>query len=776
MKILHDITTVNTQSATSEASGYGIANGVDYTNFKQWRSTSKVQQTITLNFTGSIDLISIFGCNVPTITIAGISKTLVKDDLIGDYRGTFSTIATSSIAIVIPVQASEDAYFKMSAIVIGNKTELENVVYPFGMQLVNPTYKTTNDSGYPAKIAKGENYRLIEIKRDNLDYSDIEGLAEIKQSIKKGQTFVLFADDSDAGECYLGTRVDTFQYTETSNDFGQDSLILEETGGKPYNIRVLFELATTPIQYWSTETLKYTLSSPKSYKGRVLERGSIKDSLQDNFSQHVSLYKTSIVLDNADNNIFDLNVSEDLRGIDITRKIVDLDTETVLDTRIFTVQKPTFNKTKATLELEDQDLSLWHVRHPERTWEDSIGTLPAQSNAIGATIPDYFGYNYNVPLYYLDSDYGITHYYLYQMCTSFISSVEQVYRDGELVDSSEWTYISVTPPTVNYHNFVIFFKEQMNFANTLHNMTVDIKGMLVDGYGTTFTDNPVACFKWWLEERVGVTCNATSFTAAEAVADTLNLKIGGGVFGNVEAIDWRNEFLLACRGAKFWKGSLGYEIEIPVYQSTTDEDFNESNMVIDSYGKTNVDRFVNTVNVNYYFDLSTNKYIYQNSKDAGKSFGTTKEYNLKLINDHATASRISQYLSNKFLYNDAVLKFNTGNDGVGLREGDIIGVTHSLYNLSDSRFEIQTITGNKNIITIEAKEYSEDIFDYTAEASPDPIVSGGARSGDDVTTLIVRDGVSNQAFIDLPTSENGDVKSKVHLWYDSVNNVVKANT
>ncbi len=600
MKLLYDITAVNSQTATSEATGYDIDNAVDSTNFKQWRSTSKVQQTIVLNFTGTIDSIAIIGANFSAITIGGVAKTLIKDDLIGDYRGFFSTAATSSLTLIVTAQTSSYTYFKISAIVIGAETALENVIYPFGMQLVNPSYKTTTDAGYPAKVAKGENYRLIEIKRDNLDYADITAFAEIKQEIKHGQTFVLFADDSNVGECYLGTRAEALEYTELADDYGQDSLILEETGGKPYNLRTLVEISlTASTLYYALESLRFPVSSPVQYTRRLLSAGTIKDALQDNYSQFQSLSTTTITLDNLDNAIKVIHDAENLRGKTVVIKKVDLDTDTVLKSVSFTVEGASFTQEKATFSLERSELDIWHVNHPKSKFNlTDHPDIPDGANILGKGVPKYYGEVKNVPCFYTQADL-INDKYYYEIQGSVSESIDNVYRDGILVDVGEYTkYLDSSGITE-----IVFDLEQKNFQGGLYTITADIKGQKPSG---TYSENPVTCFKHWLENDVGVTCNATTFTAAETVASSLNLKVGGGFLNETEAIDLREQWKLTCRGAEFTKGASGWEIVIPVYESSTDVDLTDSNFSYSGEGESKASSFVNNITVSYYYDYAGN--------------------------------------------------------------------------------------------------------------------------------------------------------------------------
>lgn len=759
MKILHDLTTVSSLTVTSEASGYSKENAVDLSNFKQWRSTSKVQQTIVLNFTGSINSIAIFGANFSDITIDGTPQTLIKDTLMGDYRGCFTVDTTSSITLIVTVQTVDELYYTLSAIAIGNDNDLNNVVYPFNSRLVNPVHRVRLESENENKKAKGQNYRLIELRRKALDFDGIGDLSEIKQLIGKGDNFVLYTETP--GECFLGTRTDSFSYTESFGELGSDSLILEETGGKSYNTRQLIEITLdSSTLYYATETLKFPLSSPVQYIGKIISSGTTRDILADDYSQHAPIPSIKISLDDRDGTIEAVDRQEDLRGKTVTRKTVDMDTDTVISVRVFTVRDVSFSQTTATFDLQSQNLELWHIKHPKLTFKAKLPNvvLPPDSNALGKTIPFYYGPCFNVPCFYVQSETGE---YLYVVSKGELESIVNVYRDNVLVDPSEYTtYVS------DGLHYLDFPKEQLDFTTRLHNITADVLGLKVDG--GSYSANNILCFQHWLENEVGVTVNASSFATAETVSDDLLLAMGGGIIGDLEAIDWRNHFLLACRGARLWLGDNGYEVEIPEYKSSDDAVFTSDNIIeIISNKKASVSNFVNNVTTKFRQDYTTLEFLLENDKTCGKAFGTDKEYKLLLINDWDVASTITQWLRNTFLFGDRTIVYKTGRDAEGLKEGSIVKVSYPKPYFDEARFMISEISKTREEATITATEYSESIYDRVHDPISGGLPTGGARSGDDVTSLIARDGAGIQTYFYLPSSAGGSAKTKLQVYNDS---------
>jgi len=247
---------------------------------------------------------------------------------------------------------------------------------------------------------------------------------------------------------------------------------------------------------------------------------------------------------------------------------------------------------------------------------------------------------------------------------------------------------------------------------------------------------------------VGVTCNATTFTAAETIATSLNLKVGGGIVNETEAIDLREQWKLACRCAELTKGASGWEIVIPEYESTTDADFTDSNITYKGRGESKASAFVNNVTVSYYYDYKENSYLKTNEKSCSKAYGTDKAYKLQLVNDDETASRIAQYIRNSFLYGDETLECETGRDGSALLEGNILGITTTKPSLTDARYKIKTISRSKSKVGLSLSEYSTDIFTWVDDsadyepAPPDPetIATAPAIPSGFATTNIV-DGI-----------------------------------
>ena len=85
----YNIIDVTSGSATSFASGYPLTNIYDEYKkpWKVWRSTSLVQQTITLNFTATMNAITLFNCNFKQISIGGSTYDLGLESEIVEYRG-----------------------------------------------------------------------------------------------------------------------------------------------------------------------------------------------------------------------------------------------------------------------------------------------------------------------------------------------------------------------------------------------------------------------------------------------------------------------------------------------------------------------------------------------------------------------------------------------------------------------------------------------------------------------------------------------------------------
>ena len=253
MIFVYVITTVVSSEASSEASGYELANALDYESpWLMWRSTSTGAQTITLNYSGSIDSLALLGTNFENVNIkaggwfAGdgwfadgwfeggesSSETLGYLRLMNEYRGLIIfTSRDSKIVFEIPAQGTlgGESYFTMSAIIIGNKTIIaRRPVSPMNKMLALPVSEITLESQIPKKAALGNKYHTINLNRKGMDISDLNEFRDIKRAVGKTDAFIFYENMNEKGKVFLVRRIEDFSYHKDDYHDFQDGMAMEE--------------------------------------------------------------------------------------------------------------------------------------------------------------------------------------------------------------------------------------------------------------------------------------------------------------------------------------------------------------------------------------------------------------------------------------------------------------------------------------------------------------------------------------------------------------------
>ncbi len=500
--------------------------------------------------------------------------------------------------------------------------------------------------------------------------------------------------------------------------------------------RILIEIALdSGTVYFSEEDMLFPLSAPVQYEGLIQDPGSIIKSLTDIYSGSARLSSFNFTLSNVENEIDKLNLTEEFRKKIVTLKKINIDTDSVSETYTFTIKNVKIKNDVAVFSCEERELTVAIENFPRnKITLDLFPNIPNGSNALSAGINTWFGFCYNIPAFYISENLG-TDTYIYLIGYGDIHSIVNVYRDGVLVSPSQYVLLNF-----GGYALIVFNQIQKDYQGGYYNITLDIKGIKLDG---TFKDNAARCFQEYLTNAVwgwGGTVDSTFFNAAITVCDNLALKAGGGIAGEKNGEAWKNEFLKICLGGIFTTGVNGYELVIPEnFISTSEASFDKHNMeVIDDY-KTDEDKFVKDVNVDYWFDVSQNKFLKNNEKSvSGVGFGTKKDFKLYLTNDDLTASRIAQRLRNKFEYQDRRLVIEPGIDGSPLNDGSIVDITLPVKNLNAAFFEVERASKKGHVYSITAKAYSENIFDHVTEIyQPSPPAGPGLSAPDDITDLVI---------------------------------------
>lgn len=230
MKILYDITGVSSSNVTSEQTGYELDKALDYEKPRdKWRSEDLAEQTITLNFTGDVDCIALFGGNFTDITINGSPVNLALDRLTRTYKGFFTfTPVSSSIDIVIAAQSVLEAYYTLSGIVIGNYEEVCNSIFPVNRSWMQQIHGVKLEGGWMSEEPKDNGYNIIEIVRNKQERNSLIEFNNLKKIVEKTEIFVLYEDMGIINRCYLCRRTDARTYSENRHDRYTDNIKLRE--------------------------------------------------------------------------------------------------------------------------------------------------------------------------------------------------------------------------------------------------------------------------------------------------------------------------------------------------------------------------------------------------------------------------------------------------------------------------------------------------------------------------------------------------------------------
>jgi len=505
--------------------------------------------------------------------------------------------------------------------------------------------------------------------------------------------------------------------------------------------RVLIEIAlTAETQRVAWEDMIFPVSDPYAYEGRIISPGAITSRLADLTSSSAASQKISFSLADIDGKLQALREAEDWRGKVVTIKRADIDTDTVLETHTFTVDKITIKPGESvTVSCEEQSMDMDTTDFPRnKITLTSFPDVPDGSDALDQTINSWFGPCKNIPLYNIYEDLD-NDYYDYLIGYGTIDGVDAVYRDGDEADSGDYTVYdgSQSSPHGGYA-FVRFTRRQRGHSGGMLKITADITGLEIGG---SYTTNPVTALKEWITNTTwgrGESVDSTSFTAAETAAAALNLKIGGGLQGKKNGELWKREFLKACRDARWGKNANGYTIEIPEYSSSAEAAFTDRDIVPENMDEANAGSYVSTVKVDYYFDPSENKYLKNLEESISVDYGKEQTFKLELVTDDETAGRFLQYKTNRIELQDRKIKFKALSGAEDLTRGSIISITSTVLGLSGASYEVLEIKKQGTDYSIIAQPNLSSIYTYSAPTYPGDVPDPPSSSPpDDVTGLSV---------------------------------------
>ncbi len=226
-------------TVTSEETGYEIENAIDYDSpWLKWRSTDLTTQTISLPFSGSINSVTLLGANFADVTIAFDSVYSQAEILgylraLGTYRGLFENPDYSGIVdIEIPNQASDDTYFTLSGIILGNTNEpTHGANGDIVKRLALPVNEIKLGSDIPKKGALGDPYHVIRVDRRGNTVDELDEFRDIKRVVGKTNSFLFFENLGKTEDVFLVKRIDNWTYIKNGYRDYRDSMLMEEIAG-----------------------------------------------------------------------------------------------------------------------------------------------------------------------------------------------------------------------------------------------------------------------------------------------------------------------------------------------------------------------------------------------------------------------------------------------------------------------------------------------------------------------------------------------------------------
>lgn len=227
--------TAQVSGADSAASGYPFSNAFDEFDqpWFEWRSafSSSSEHTLTLSFSGTANVLVIFGANFSSIKRGATTYTLVQNRMAGDYRLFYPIIGmTSPVTLVIPAQDTEEGYFKIGSIILGSSwiTSVKSGVYPANRTFLLPSKDITTQGNLIIKQKDGRKHHILEYRDKMRNYTYMAAVNTVKIAEGLTNAFVLYENRSDMSQVFLVRRLADMVYQERGNSNFELSIRMEE--------------------------------------------------------------------------------------------------------------------------------------------------------------------------------------------------------------------------------------------------------------------------------------------------------------------------------------------------------------------------------------------------------------------------------------------------------------------------------------------------------------------------------------------------------------------
>lgn len=251
--------------------------------------------------------------------------------------------------------------------------------------------------------------------------------------------------------------------------------------------RILIEIPYSGTTWHiASEDLEFPSSSQAYYEGRLIDSDNISESLTDVYYGSKILRPVTFTLDNTDGRVREYRDAYEFRGETVTIKRVNLDSDAVIESNEFIIDKIELDLKKAKFTTIIEDVNIFETHLPKHKLTDDIfPNLPDEDK--GRYVPIILGSMDKVSCYLINENMS-DDYYDYLVGYGTIFNVVTVYRgmgdNAETVGESEYDWydgdqvFSSGAATSTKTNYLVddssstdFTSDELQVGDDVHNTT-----------------------------------------------------------------------------------------------------------------------------------------------------------------------------------------------------------------------------------------------------------------------------------------------------------------
>jgi hypothetical protein len=306
-------------------------------------------------------------------------------------------------------------------------------------------------------------------------------------------------------------------------------------------------------------------------------------------------------------------------------------------------------------------------------------SMTAPLGDIGRPYNIYFGNCSGVPLIYVKADY-INDFYYYALGYGPLESVKAVYRNGVLVNPSEYTsYLG------DGYAFITFTSEQKDFGGNLYTLTADVSGIISTISTPNAERNAARVIQMLLSTGISTTTiglnkaiDSPAFAAAASICSDLGLFVDGYISSQRSVNDILNDLLMLCRGRLNKNSSGAWALTIDTAPTVIAGTFGFSDgyydniAVLGKHKKTPSRDALQSITLQY--GCNNGKYMGTIFAPVCISKGAAKSFQNPFIGTDDVATQVVGYVVNKAYFGDKQLEITINQEGRFLNLGDTVRV------------------------------------------------------------------------------------------------------